>query len=99
MRLIINANSFRKRQKPTDDSYDIIKDLEKEKSIEMYPDPPKSKASSIALKSTIEDIHDRSENEKDTPNKTSMKNVLYEPGISKFYAFITVFCEFMRVMY
>ena len=44
------------------------------------PKPPESKTSLLALKSTIEDIHDRSENEKDTPNKVSMKNVLYEPG-------------------
>ena len=46
-------------------------------------DPPESKTSS--LKSTIEDIHDRSENEKDTQSKTSMKNALYEPGQRKFY--------------
>ena len=39
-----------------------------------------SKTSLLPLKPTIEDIHDRSENEKDTPNKMSMKNVLYEPG-------------------
>ena len=35
---------------------------------------------SIELKPTIEDIHDHSENENDTQNKTSMKNILYEPG-------------------
>ena len=44
------------------------------------PEHPESKTTSLALKSTIEDIHDRSENKKDTPNKVSMKNVLYEPG-------------------
>ena len=44
-------------------------------------EPPESKANLLALKPTIEDIHDRSENENDTQNKTSMKNVLYEPGI------------------
>ena len=44
------------------------------------PEHPENKTTSLALKSTIEDIHDRSENEKDTPNITSMKNVLYEPG-------------------
>ena len=33
-----------------------------------------------ALKPTIDEIHDRSEHEKDSPNKTSMKNILYEPG-------------------
>ena len=36
--------------------------------------------SNIELKPTIEDIHDSSENENDTQNKTSMKNILYEPG-------------------
>ena len=45
-------------------------------------DPPESKTSS--LNPTIEDIHDCSENEKDTPSKTSMKNALYEPGQHKF---------------
>ena len=40
----------------------------------------KTTSESLALKSTIEDIHDHSENEKDTPNKVSMKNILYEPG-------------------
>ena len=44
------------------------------------PDPSESKRSLLALKPTIEDIHDRSENEKDAPNKTSMKNALYESG-------------------
>ena len=33
-----------------------------------------------ALKPTIDEIHDRSEQEKDSPNKTSIKNVLYEKG-------------------
>ena len=45
-----------------------------------FPEHPESKATSLALKSTVEDIHDHSENEKDTPDITSMKNVLYEPG-------------------
>ena len=49
----------------------------------MVPNPTESNTSLLALKPTIEDIHDRSENENDTPNKTSMKNVLYEPGICK----------------
>ena len=64
--------------------YATVSDLENKNSVdsEMVPDPdlPESKTSSLALKPTIEDIHDRSENENDTPNKTSMKNVLYEPG-------------------
>ena len=33
-----------------------------------------------ALKPTIDEIYDRSEHEKDSPNKTSIKNVLYEKG-------------------
>ena len=40
-----------------------------------------SATSSLAIIPTIDEIHDRSEHEKDSPNKTSMKNVLYEPGI------------------
>ena len=36
--------------------------------------------SDSALKPTIDEIHDRSEHEKDSPNKTSIKNVLYEKG-------------------
>ena len=59
----------------------MVSDLPKPKSAtEMASAPRESKTSSLPLKPTIEDIHDRSENEKDTPNKTSMKNVLYEPG-------------------
>ena len=64
-------------------SYDIVNDLVNKKPvqvIEMFPNPSESKSSSLPLNPTIEDIHDRSENEKDTPNKMSMKNVLYEPG-------------------
>ena len=60
----------------------------------MFPNPSESRASSLALNPTIEDIHDRSENEKDTPNKTSMKNMLYEPGTCKVY--VSFFCEFMH---
>ena len=39
-----------------------------------------STTSMSALKPTIDEIHDRSEHEKDSPNKTSIKNVLYEKG-------------------
>ena len=64
--------------------YATVSDLENKNSVdsEMAPDPdlPESKASLLALKPTIEEIHDRSENERDTQNKTSMKNFLYEPG-------------------
>ena len=85
--IIIN---FRKQQKSIDHSYDVVSDLENKKSdsvIEMVPNPPETETSSFTLtKSTIEDIHDRSENDKDTPNKISMKNVLYEPGKFKVFA-------------
>ena len=40
-----------------------------------------STTSLSALKPTIDEIHDCSEHEKDSPNKTSMKNILYETGI------------------
>ena len=61
--------------------YATVSDLENKNSVdsEIVPDPDLPE-SLLALKPTIEDIHDRSKNEKDTPNKTSMKNVLYEPG-------------------
>ena len=39
-----------------------------------------STTSMSALKPIIDEIHDRSEHEKDSPNKTSIKNVLYEKG-------------------
>ena len=58
-------------------------------------DPPESKTSS--LKPTIEYIHDRSENEEDTPNKTSMKNVLYEPGKCKFYAACVMYIRYICI--
>ena len=49
-------------------------------STEVVSNPSQSKTSSLALKLTIDDIHYRSENEEHTQSKTSMKNVLYEPG-------------------
>ena len=64
-------------------SYDIINDLVNEKpiqAIEMFPNLSENKSSSLLLNPKIEDIHDCSENEKDTPDITSMKNSLYEPG-------------------
>ena len=41
---------------------------------------PEIKTSSLELNPTIDDIHNRSENEENTASKMSMKNVLYEPG-------------------
>ena len=75
--------SFRIQRKPLKQTYAIVDDLGNKNPIE-NSDPPESKINSLALKSTIEDIHNRSENEKDTPNITSMKNVLYESGKRKF---------------
>ena len=72
---------IRKWQRQKNQSYEMVSDLPKPKSsTEMASAHCESKTSSLPLKPTIEDIHDCSENEKDTPNKTSMKNVLYEPG-------------------
>ena len=60
---------------------------------------PEIKTSSLKLNATIDDIHDRSENEENTASKLSMKNVLYEPGKSyykcslsfnKLYVLVTV---------
>ena len=63
--------SFRKRQKlnvsDMNSSHIVVLDHER-------------KASCLALKPTIDEIHDRTENEENTENKMSMKNVLYEPG-------------------
>ena len=65
-------------------------------TIEILPDP-ESKTSSLAL---IEDIHDRSKNENDTPSKTSMKNVLYEPGTIDYVQIqlcsVPVSCMYVR---
>ena len=94
-RMCHSALSFslfiRKWQRQKRQSYEIVSDLPKPKSSTgMASAHCESKTSSLPLKPTIEDIHDRSENEKDTPNKMSMKNVLYEPGKCKvkvtFYA-------------
>ena len=74
--------SFRKQRKPLKQTYVIVGDLGNKNPIE-DPDHSENKLSLLALNSTIDNIHDRSENEKDTPNKTSMKNVLYEPGLGK----------------
>ena len=71
---------YRKQQRLKQHTYEMVSKLQNEKlksTTEMVPDPLENK---LNLLPTIEDIHDRSENEKDTPNKTSMKNVLYEPG-------------------
>ena len=77
---------YRKQHRPKQHEYEVVSNLQDKKPkstvktiISEYPEG-KTVSESLALKSTIEYIHDRSENEKDTPNKTSMKNVLYEPG-------------------
>ena len=79
---------YRKQHRPKQHEYEMVSNLEEKKpklTVETaVPNPPESKTSLLALKPTIEDIHDHSENEKDTPNKTSMKNALYEPGQHKF---------------
>ena len=63
--------SFRKRQKLVNlnngASHIVVLDRERRTSF-------------LALKPTIDEIHDRTENEENTENKVSMKNVLYEPG-------------------
>ena len=72
---------IRKRQRLKSQPYEMTSDFPKPKpSTEVVSNPPESKTSSLALKLTIEDIHDRSKNEEHTQSKTSMKNVLYEPG-------------------
>jgi hypothetical protein len=50
------------------------------------------KTSLLALKPTIDEIHDRTENEENTENKTSMKNALYVPGKIEYEC-----CLFVRV--
>ena len=77
---IINTFTFRKRQKLMNNSYNDLVNEKPVQAIEMFPNPPESKSSSLSLKPTIEDTHNRSENEEDTPDKTSMNNILYEPG-------------------
>ena len=69
---------IRKQQGQKHQSYEMVPKLKQ--ATEMASIHPESKTSSFALKPTIEDIHDRSENEENTQSKTSMKNVLYEPG-------------------
>ena len=50
---------------------------------------PESKASSLEINPTRDDIHDGSENEENTENKISMKNILYEPGIKHYICMYT----------
>ena len=72
---------IRIQQKIKHHSYDIVM-LEPKSTAEMVSGDnlTESTKSLSALKPTIGEIHDRSEHEKDSPNKTSMKNILYEPG-------------------
>ena len=65
-----------------------LKNKESKLAVEMGPEPspPECKTSLVQLKPTIEDIHDRSENEENTASKTSMKNVLYESGKCELHA-------------
>ena len=52
-------------------SYNIVNDLVNEKpvqAIEMFPNLSENKSSSLPLNPKIEDIHDCSENEEDTPD-------------------------------
>ena len=61
-------------------AYETVSNLQSKKpksTIEIVPDSPENKINKLP---TIEDIHDRSENESVTTKKTTMKNILYEPG-------------------
>ena len=65
----------------------------------MFPNLSESKSSSL-LNSTIEDIHDRSENEKDTPNKTSMKNVcMSQVGVQNSICNIALFLSVFIIIH
>lgn len=75
---------FRKKRNHT---YAIVSDPKKKSAVDMVT-VPKSKASSLEINPTRDDIHDGSENEENNGSKMSMKNILYEPG--KFYAFFYV---------
>ena len=70
--LILPSLFTRKQQKLKGQSYEMVDTKSKPVA--------ESATSSLALQPTIDEIHDRSELEKDSPNKTSMMNVLYEPG-------------------
>ena len=69
-------------------NYEMINDLQKidkkaqktKPTIEIVLSPPESDASTLTAKQTIDNIHDRSESEKNTMLKTSVKNILYETG-------------------
>ena len=86
---------FRKQRKQINDRRnEIVYDSEKvddkkqfrsKVTSEVAPNHPESEASTLAAKTiaTIDDIHDRSDNNKDTATKSTMKNVLYEPGKSQ----------------
>ena len=85
---------YRKQQRPKQHAYEMVSNLQNEKpkpAIEMVPDPPENK---INVLPAIKDIHDRSETEKDTQNKTPIKNALYEPGIY-IYKKINILCSCM----
>ena len=94
--IIITNNSylkliFRKKRKPINHTYAIVSDLDRKtpnSAIEMVPE---SNTSSLALKLTIEDIHDHSENEDSAATKTPMKTVSYESGKRKLFAALSAY--------
>ena len=55
---------------------------------------PGSKASTVSTKPFIDNVHDRSENEKDTDTKFSAENALYERGSYLQYHTYIVFVLF-----
>ena len=56
---------------------DDKKRLKSKPIIEVVLNPSESESSTLAAKPTIDNIHDHSENKKDT---TTTNNILYEPG-------------------
>jgi hypothetical protein len=68
---------FRKKQNHT---YAIVSDLKNKTSNSAIEMAPETKASSLEIHPTRDDIHDGYENEENTASKMSMKNILYEPG-------------------
>ena len=79
--------TFRKRQRSAPKrvhEYEKVKDPKKVKNIKptitVLHNHPESESNPVTTKPFIVDVHNRSENEKDTEAKVSVKNTLYERG-------------------
>ena len=83
--MCINFRKQWKRLEKKVPEYEMVGESEKrtkiKPTINVLHNSPESETGAMTTKPFIDDVHDRSENEKVTEAKLSVKNALYEKGI------------------